>query len=98
MDTTVIQIPIAKSLRDSALEAAHEAGFSSLQDLLRLLISKVSRREISISVTEWPAVKLSKKNERRYLKMTEDFKAGKNWYQAKDIDDLMRQLHADKLQ
>ncbi len=39
------------------------------------------------------AVQLSPKAIKRYNKITEDFKKGKNVYTAKSVDDLMDQLH-----
>lgn len=93
MDSTIIQIPVTKSLRNEALKAAQEDGFSSLQDLLRLVLVKISRRELSVGITE-PAVKLSAKNEKRYIKMTEDFHKGKNFKSFDSIDALMKDLHA----
>lgn len=92
MDATILQIPMSKELKKAALEAANEYGFSSLQDLMRVVLTKLSRRELVVSIQE-PAVKLSKKNEARYLKMSKDFKTGKNVYHANGVDDLIRQLH-----
>jgi hypothetical protein len=37
---------------------------------------------------------LSAKAEKRYLKMEQDFKAGKNIYHADSVDDFLRQLNA----
>ena len=38
MNTTIIQVPISKSLRDQAVKVAHDSGFSSLQDVIRLFL------------------------------------------------------------
>ena len=37
-------------------------------------------------------IPLSPKAEKRYLKMEEDFKRGRNVYQAKNLGELMNQL------
>lgn len=92
MDTTILQVPLSKTLRRSAQEAANEYGFSSLQDLLRVVLTKLSRRELVVTIEE-PLVHLSKKNEERYLKMTEDFKRGRNVYRASSAEDLIKRLH-----
>lgn len=92
MDTTILQVPLSKTLKLSAQEAANEYGFSSLQDLLRVVLTKLSRRELVVSIEE-PLVHLSKKNDQRYLKMTKDFRNGRNVYHAQSADDLIKQLH-----
>lgn len=92
MDATILQIPMSKALKKAALEAANEYGFSSLQDLMRVILTKLSKRELVVSIQE-PAVKLSKKNEARYLKMSEDIKNNRNVFHADGVDDLIRQLH-----
>src|SRR3989337_2070779 len=40
MDTTILQIPMPKSLKKSAQDVANDYGFSSLQDLLRVILTK----------------------------------------------------------
>lgn len=94
MDITILRVPLSKTLKKSAQEAASEYGFSSLQDLLRVVLTKLSRRELVVSIKE-PLIHLSKKNEERYLKMMEDFKKGRNVYHAKSAEDLIKQLHGD---
>lgn len=91
MNTTTLQVPLPKSLKASATAVAHDYGFSSLQDIVRLFLAKFSRRELVISVGE-PAVRLSTKNEKRYLKMDKDFDEGKNVFTANSVDELMKDL------
>lgn len=93
MNTVTLQVPMSKSLRDSATSVARDYGFSSLQEAARFLFNKLAKREISITVGE-PTVRLSKKNEKRYLKMEKDFATGKNVYYAKNVDDFLRQLNS----
>lgn len=95
MNTTTLQIPLSKQLKASATSVAQEHGFSSLQEVVRVFLTKYSKRELSVNVEQFPAVKLSAKNEKRYAKMEEDFKKGKNVYIAKDVDDLMRKLRGN---
>lgn len=95
MNITTLQVPISPVLRDNATSVARDYGFSSLQDLVRLLLTKIANRQLTINVVEqFPAVKLSKKNEKRYTKMDEDFEKDRNVYHAKDVDDLLRQLNS----
>lgn len=96
MQKTVLQIPVSKQLKDDAEKAAFEQGFSSLQEILRIFMKKLANKNIDFSFKEEEeVVQLSKKSENRYLKAMEDFKKGKNIYTAKNVDDLMKQLHED---
>jgi len=96
MDKTVLQIPISKNLRLQAEKAAIEQGFSSLQESVRLFLKKLADGIVSFSYQEKP-IKLSAKAEKRYAKMVEDLKKGKNIYYAKDVNDLMAQLNGNIL-
>ncbi len=92
MDTTTLQVPLSKQLKASATDIAKEYGFSSLQEVVRVLLTKLSKRELNVSVEQFPAVKLSAKNEKRYAKMDEDFKNGKNVYSANSVDEFLNEL------
>lgn len=92
MDTTILQIPMAKSLKQSAQEVANEYGFSSLQDLLRVVLTKLSRRELIVSIET--SVNLSKINDERYIKMSKDFAHGKNIKDFSSVKDLMKDLRS----
>lgn len=94
MNTTILQIPLKKSLKVSAQEVAEEYGFSSLQDLLRVILTKLSRRELVVSIEE-PARQLSPKNEERYLKMSQDFNNNVNVYHTNNAENLIKRLHED---
>lgn len=91
MNTTTLQVPLAKSLKAEAKIAARDYGFSSLQELVRFLLTKISKRELAITVEE-PAVRMSKKAERRYAKMMRDFEMGRNVKTVHSIEELMKDL------
>ena len=94
MNRTVVQVPMSQSLRQEAEAASLDLGFSSLQDVIRLLLHKLARRELTVAVQEEKPVKLSKKAIAKYDRMYEDFRKGRNVHQAKDLDDLFRQLRS----
>lgn len=96
MSRTVLQIPLPKELKISAEKAAQDAGFSSLQEVLRVFMKKFASKKIDLTFEE-KATYLSSKAESRYLKITEDFKNNRNVYTAKNVNDLMKQLHEYKL-
>lgn len=92
MDTTTLQIPLSKTLKFDATQVARDSGFSSLQDVVRFFLTKFAKKEIAIGLEQFPAVKLSAKNEARYMKMEEDFRSGKNVKSFDNVEDLMNDL------
>jgi antitoxin component of RelBE/YafQ-DinJ toxin-antitoxin module len=92
MDTTILQVPISKSLRTEAVSVAKDSGFSSLQEVVRLMLTKFAKKEIGVTFERFPAVKLSAKNDRRYAKMVDDFEKRKDIRTFDNVDDLMKDL------
>lgn len=89
MDTTILQVPLSKSLKEKSLAAAKEAGFSSLQEAVRLLLTKFSKNELTVTVIDHT---ISAKNASRYVKMSKELKSqGKSF---DNVDSLMKDLHA----
>lgn len=52
MNTTTLQVPLTKSLKTQAKAVARDYGFSSLQELVRFLLTKVSKRELTVNAEE----------------------------------------------
>lgn len=95
MSRTVLQIPMSPTLRRDAEKAALKQGFSSLQDFLRVVMNRLALGKLStvIEDEENKAVRLSPRAARRYDKMYEDIKSGKEKvYTAKSVEDLMAHL------
>lgn len=90
MDRTVLQIPVSKTLRIRAENAARDSGFSSLQEIMRVFMAKLAKKTIEVSFQE--VISLSHEAEARYKKMDEDFSIGKNVYFAKTSKELKTQL------
>ena len=95
MSNTILQVPVSKDLRNQASAAASQMGFSSLQEAVRVFMTKIARGAMEVSFQE--PVKLSPRAARRYEKMIQEMEQGKNTYVARDVDDLMRQLNGDTL-
>lgn len=91
MDTTILQIPVSKSLKSDATLVAKDYGFSSLQEIIRVLLTKLARRQLTVQIEEM-VTPLSRQAERRYLKMEKDFEAGKNVKTFSTVDELMKDL------
>lgn len=76
MNTTILQVPINKNIRDQAATAAEKMGFSSLQEIVRLFLSKVARREVDFTFEE--TIQLSPKAIKRYDKIIDKINSGKD--------------------
>jgi len=66
---TVLQVPIKAELRDKAQKKADAEGFSSLQEVVRLMLSQYSKGETELLA----ASRFVKK----YDKMIDDVRSGK---------------------
>ena len=93
MSVTTLQVPVSKGLKKSATEVAKEYGFSSLQEVVRVLLTKLSRKELVVGIREETVVKLSKRAEERYAKMDEDYEKRKDWFVASGVDELLKNLN-----
>lgn len=91
MDTTTLQVPLSKSLKTEARLIARDYGFSSLSDLIRFLLTKLTRRELVMPM-EKETVRMSKRAEKRYGKMMKDFQMGRNVKSFASIEDLTNDL------
>jgi len=92
MNDTVLQIPMPQLLRKEAEKSAIDMGFSSLQDFVRLVLKKLTIKELDVSIG-FPVVKLSSKAEKRYLKIEKDYKADKNIVRTKNTNDFFAKLN-----
>lgn len=95
MNKVIVQVPVSKQLRDSAERAAEEQGFSSLQEVVRVFMKKFSDRSVGIAIEQ--IIPLSTASEKRYRRIDQDLKQGRNIHRAKDVRQLMQQLHGTGL-
>ena len=83
---TILQVPIKPELKAKAEKKADAEGFSSLQDVVRMMLSRYTTDEISFV--------LSDKAARRYKKIIEDARIGKNVSPAFDnVEDALKYLN-----
>jgi antitoxin component of RelBE/YafQ-DinJ toxin-antitoxin module len=92
MNNTVIQIPITKELRQKSETAANSAGFSSLQEVIRLFLHQFSQQKITLFF-DTPKIKLSPKSEQRYLKIISDYQKNKNIVSTNSVDDFFAKIN-----
>lgn len=93
MNRVILQVPVNGVLRKEAEKQALSQGFSSLQEAVRIFLKKLAQGTIGITFNDRKSVQLSVRAIKRYSKISEDFRKGKNIYAAKSVDDLMLQLH-----
>ena len=95
MKNTVLQIPMSKDLRERAEKASNDLGFSSLQETVRVFLSKFSSGKITLSFEEqFPEEKLSVRKAKEYDAIIKDMRAGRNVKTAKNIEDFLSQLNS----
>ena len=93
MDRVVLQVPMSKTLRQQAEAVVVDYGFSSLQEIIRVILNKLAKRELTISIQEEEAVTyLSPAAEKRYARAIKDIKKGRNVTTTKNVDELLRLL------
>ena len=96
MNKTIIQVPVARDLRDKAAVAAEGLGFSSLQETIRIFLVNLASGKLSIVFEEKP-IKLSSKAVKRYNEMLNKIDAGEEkLYTAKNGSELISQLYGNK--
>ena len=94
MDSTILQVPISKTLRDEATLAASNMGFSSLQEAIRVYLTQLKNNIVKISF-EHPPVQLSAKAIKTYNKISDDIDSGKvKPVSFTDVDEMMKYLHS----
>lgn len=54
MRTATLQIPLQQDLRDDAVIVARDYGFSSLQEIVRVFLTKLAKRRVAIRLEEEP--------------------------------------------
>lgn len=52
MERIIVQVPMTRELKDKAEKTSADLGFSSLQEAIRVLLTKLSKREFSLKVEE----------------------------------------------
>ena len=91
----VVQVPMSKQLKEKAESVSADLGFSSIQEIIRVLLTKLSKKELSLKVEEVEEIThLSPAAERKFKKAVADIKAGRNVTKTKNVDELLSLLHS----
>lgn len=93
MNRTVLQVPMTIDLKEQAELVSFDYGFSSLQEVVRFMLNKLARRELSITVSEVEKIEsLSPASQKRYSQALSDIKKGKNTYKPKNSSEFLKML------
>lgn len=77
MNRVILQVPMDKKLKEKAEIVSSDLGFSSLQETLRVLVTKLAKKELIFRVEEYPTIQLSPKAIKKIEKALKDHKQGK---------------------
>ena len=96
MQRVILQVPMSKDLKEKAQSASQDLGFSSIQEAIRVLLTKFAKKELSLKVTEEveEVTRLYKVEEKRYKKAIDDIKAGRNIYRPKNKEEFFKMLRS----
>lgn len=94
MNSTILQIPIDKNIRNQAALRVEKMGFSSLQEVVRVFLAKMAAGEIDVAFEQ--NVQLSAKAVKRYNKIIDGIESGKVKTRSfTDVNLLMKHLNED---
>lgn len=95
MQRIIVQVPMNKDLKERAEVVSSDLGFSSVQEIIRVLLTKLSKKELSLRVEEAEEIKhLSPRAERKFKEAVKDIQTGRNVTKTKNVDELLELLHS----
>lgn len=95
MQRVIVQVPMTQELKEKAEIISSDLGFSSIQETIRVLLTKLSKKEFNLKVEEVEEVTyLSAEAEKRFKKSVRDIKAGRNVTKTKNTDELLSLLNS----
>lgn len=95
MQRVIVQVPMTQELKERAEIVSSDLGFSSIQETIRVLLTKLSKREFNIKVEEVEGiVDLSLEAEKKFKRAAEDIKAGRNIYKPKNKKEFFELLRS----
>ena len=78
MQRVVVQVPMTQELKEKAEIISSDLGFSSIQETIRVLLTKLSKREFNLRVEEVEEITyLSPIAVRKFKKAQEDIRNGR---------------------
>lgn len=96
MTKVTIQIPTDKKLKEKATKSAQEMGFSSIQEVLRVFMTKLARGEVGVSLEENVEYLTPQEEavlERKYEEFLKEEKRG-NTFTAHSAEEMIKELES----
>ena len=96
MDNRVIlQVPMPKSLKERAEIVSADYGFSSLQEVIRIILAKLAKKELTFIVTDTEKIShLSTAAQKRYKKAIVDIKKNRDIFKPQNKEEFFRLLRS----
>lgn len=95
MQRVIVQVPMTQELKEKVEIVSSDLGFSSIQETIRVLLTKLSKREFNIKVEEVEEITdLSPAAEKKFKRAAEDIKAGRNIYKPKNKKEFFELLRS----
>ena len=97
MQRVIVQVPMSKDLKEKAEVISADLGFSSLQETIRVLLTKLSKKEFGLRVEEIEdVIYLSPVAERKFKKAQKDIISGRVSPSFDNADDAIAWLNNPK--
>lgn len=91
----MIQVPVNPQLKKRIEKRAESDGFTSLQQLIRLVLAKYDSGRLEVDVRRVESVQLSPAAIKRYNKMDQDMASGKMKLKSfNSVEELMKDLNS----
>ena len=69
---TTLHLPINREIKEKAENVAREQGYSSLQEVLRVFVASLAKKEIKSAFINTEAVELLNSDQESYLNIREN--------------------------
>ena len=96
MDRIILQVPVSKVLKNEAQAVAEDYGFSSLQEVMRVMATKLARRDLDINIGEKQEILTPNEEavlEKRYQEFLAARKKGKT-VTVTSVEEMMKYLES----
>lgn len=95
MQKVIVQVPMSRDLKEKAENVVADLGFSSLQEVIRVLVTKLSKHQLSIRVEETEEIThLTKSAEKKFANAIQDIKTGKNVHKPGSKKEFFKMLRS----
>lgn len=92
MQRVILQVPMSQQLKNSAEAVSTDMGFSSLQEAIRVILTKLSKRQLSLKIEEGEEINLSPSAKRLFQKALRDIESGKDIYKPETKEEFFKLL------